>query len=70
MLFTRPARPSAHFSPMSPAPTIITVLSGFTAASRASMSSIVMKVNFSSTVSSPSMGGTNGDEPVAAHSFP
>ena len=52
---------------MSPAPTMRTRLSGRTAAFRASASSRVMKEYFSRTFSSPSKGGTKGEDPVAAH---
>ena len=68
-LFTRAAMPSAHFNPISPAPTIRTRVLSPIEAARESASSSDMKVNFLSTVSSPANGGTNGDEPVAQISF-
>ena len=61
--------PSAHFVPMSPAPTISTRLSGVSAAARACASSSVRKENFFSTWSRPAMGGTKGREPVATSSL-
>ena len=62
-------RPSAHFSPIRPAPIISTRLFLSTACSMAKESSIVRKVNFFSTVSSPSIGGTKGDDPLQMHSL-
>ena len=64
-LCTRFFNPSAHFRPISPAPTIKTRLVLVTASSSAKASSTVKKLNFCKTVSSPFIGGTNGLDPVA-----
>ena len=69
MLATRSRRPSAHFKPIRPAPTISTRLELSTAASSANVSSMVIKENFFSTVSSPAKGGTKGEEPVATQTL-
>ena len=66
---TRPMMPSAHFSPIRPAPTISTRLSFVSAFSSARLSSRVIKVKCFFTVSSPSNFGTKGDEPVQMHSL-
>lgn len=50
---TRSRIPSTHLSPISPAPTTSTRLSGESSRSSASASSIVMKVNLRSTLSYP-----------------
>ena len=62
---TRFLIPSAHFKPISPAPTIRTRASGVSAFPSDVASSSVIKLNFFPTVSSPSKGGTNGRDPVA-----
>ena len=65
----RPRMPSAHFTPVRPAPRMSTRLSGRSASARAEASDSVWKQKVRSTVSSPGMGGTNGRLPVAASSL-
>ena len=65
MLAARSFRPSAHLSPMRPAPTIRTLDFVETAALNVSVSSIVIKENGRFTVSSPATGGMTGAEPAA-----
>ena len=67
--FTLSRKPSAHLSPIKPAPTISTRLFLSTACSIEKASSIVRKVNFLSTLSKPAIGGTNGDDPLQMHSL-
>ena len=59
----RSRRPSAHFRPMKPAPTMSTRLSFVTVFSRARASARVVKKKRLSTVSSPSKRGEKGWEP-------
>ena len=66
--FTRSEIPSAHFNPIRPAPTIRTLASLFNAFSSSRASSSVIKEYLLFTVSRPSNGGTNGDEPFATQS--
>ena len=61
--------PSAHLSPIRPAPTIRTLDFSFISFSRASASSSAKNENFFSTLSSPENGGTKGEEPVAIQIF-
>ena len=59
--------PSAHLSPIRPAPIISTFDSFVIAFSSASVSSIVINENLFCTVSSPAKDGMNGEEPDAIH---
>ena len=69
ILETRSFKPSAHFKPMRPAPTINTSEFSLMEASSSSISSIVIKECFCSTDSRPVKGGTKGEEPVAMQSL-
>ena len=62
---TRPEIPSAHLSPIRPAPTINTLLSLVSTFSSERVSFKVIKENLFCTVSSPLIGGIKGAEPVA-----
>ena len=66
---TRALMPSAHFRPISPAPMIRTRLSAASERSSERASSSVIKKCLSFTLSRPSIGGTNGREPVAISSL-